>query len=75
MVTAKSHPKHRQIYEALRQDIQSGRLKGGDRLPSEADLVGLFGVSRITAGRAVRDLQAAGLVNDHALECFRHDAV
>jgi DNA-binding LacI/PurR family transcriptional regulator len=66
MVTAKTHPKHRQVYEALRQDIQSGRLKGGDRLPSEADLVGLFGVSRITAGRAVRDLQAAGLVERRA---------
>jgi GntR family transcriptional regulator, arabinose operon transcriptional repressor len=66
MVTAKSHPKHRLVYEALRKDIQSGRLKGGDRLPSEADLVGLFGVSRITAGRAVRDLQAAGLVERRA---------
>lgn len=66
MVTAKSRPKHRQVYEALRQDIQSGRLKGGDRLPSEADLLGLFGVSRITAGRAVRDLQSAGLVERRA---------
>jgi GntR family transcriptional regulator of arabinose operon len=66
MVTAKSHPKHRQVYEALSKDIQSGRLKGGDRLPSEADLVGLFGVSRITAGRAVRDLQVAGLVERRA---------
>jgi GntR family transcriptional regulator of arabinose operon len=66
MVTTKSQPKHRQVYEALRQDIQSGRLKGGDRLPSEADLVGAFGVSRITAGRAVRDLQLAGLVERRA---------
>lgn len=66
MVTAKLHPKHRQVYDALSQDIQSGRLKGGDRLPSEADLVGLFGVSRITAGRAVRDLQSAGLVERRA---------
>lgn len=66
MVTAKSHPKHRQVYETLRRDIESGRLKAGDRLPSEADLVALFGVSRITAGRAVRDLQAAGLVERRA---------
>src|SRR5215213_1000691 len=66
MVTAKSHPKHRQVYEALKRDIETGRLKGGDRLPSEADLIGLFGVSRITAGRAVRDLQAAGLVERRA---------
>jgi GntR family transcriptional regulator of arabinose operon len=66
MVTAKSQPKHRQVYDALKHDIQSGRLKGGDRLPSEADLVGAFGVSRITAGRAVRDLQVAGLVERRA---------
>jgi GntR family transcriptional regulator of arabinose operon len=55
-------PKYQQVYSALRRDIQSGRLAKGDRLPSEADLVRLFGASRITVGRAVRDLQAAGLV-------------
>ena len=47
-------------------DIQAGRLKGGDRLPSEAALVRRFGASRITIGRAVRDLQAAGLVDRRA---------
>jgi DNA-binding LacI/PurR family transcriptional regulator len=59
-------PKYRQVYSALRRDIQSGRLASGDRLPSEADLVRLFGASRITVGRAVRDLQAAGLVERRA---------
>jgi len=56
-------PKYRQVYAALRRQIQSGRLKPGDRLPTEAELVRVFGASRITVGRAVRDLQAAGLVN------------
>jgi GntR family transcriptional regulator, arabinose operon transcriptional repressor len=55
-------PKHRQVHAALEREIQSGRLKSGDRLPSEADLVRQFGTSRITVGRAVRDLQLAGLV-------------
>jgi GntR family transcriptional regulator of arabinose operon len=55
--------KHRHVYTALRQEIQSGRWKRGDRLPSEADLVERFGVSRITIGRAVRDLQLVGLVD------------
>jgi GntR family transcriptional regulator, arabinose operon transcriptional repressor len=55
-------PKHRQVYSALQHEIQSGRLKRGDRLPSEAELVRKFGASRITIGRAVRDLQSAGLV-------------
>src|SRR5215208_1030596 len=59
-------PKYQQVFSALRRDIQSGRLASGDRLPSEADLVRLFGASRITVGRAVRDLQAAGLVERRA---------
>lgn len=58
--------KYQQVYSALRRDIQSGRLAKGDRLPSEADLGRLFGASRITVGRAVRDLQTAGLVERRA---------
>jgi GntR family transcriptional regulator of arabinose operon len=59
-------PKHRQVFAALRRQIQSGQCKTGDRLPSEAELVRTFGASRITVGRAVRDLQAAGLVERRA---------
>jgi GntR family transcriptional regulator of arabinose operon len=59
-------PKYQQVYAALRKEIQSGRLKKGDRLPSEAELVRTFGASRITIGRAVRDLQVAGLVERRA---------
>ena len=59
-------PKYRQVYSALRREIQSGRLLRGDRLPSEAELVRRFGASRITVSRAVRDLQAAGLVERRA---------
>ena len=59
-------PKYQQVYSALRRDIQSGRLGTGARLPSEAELVRQFGASRITVGRAVRDLQAAGLVERRA---------
>jgi GntR family transcriptional regulator of arabinose operon len=63
---AATGPKYRQVYAALRHAIQLGQWKGGDRLPSEADLVRQFGASRITIGRAVRDLQAAGLVERRA---------
>src|SRR4029077_8972498 len=59
-------PKYRQVYTALRKEIQSGRLKKGDRLSREAELVRTFGASRITVGRAVRELQAAGLVERRA---------
>jgi GntR family transcriptional regulator, arabinose operon transcriptional repressor len=59
-------PKYRQVYSALRRQIQSGSLGRGDRLPSEAELVQQFGASRITVGRAVRELQVAGLVERRA---------
>jgi DNA-binding LacI/PurR family transcriptional regulator len=67
MRTTKSQvPKYRRVFEVLQREIQSGRFKSGDRLPSEAHLVGRFGASRITVGRAVRDLQLAGLVDRRA---------
>ncbi|MGH9309751.1 MAG: GntR family transcriptional regulator, partial [Vicinamibacterales bacterium] len=66
MASASQTPKYQRVFSALRRDIQSGRLGHGDRLPSEADLVRQFGASRITVGRAVRDLQLAGLVERRA---------
>jgi len=55
-------PKYQQLYDALYQDIVTGRRPTGERLPSEAELVRSFGASRITVGRALRDLQREGLV-------------
>lgn len=55
-------PKYQMVFDALRRDIESGRLGAGAKVPSEAELVARFGASRITVGRAVRDLQARGLV-------------
>ena len=55
-------PKYQVVYDALRKDIESGRLPAGARVPSEAELGTRFGASRITVGRAVRDLQVQGLV-------------
>ena len=66
MTVAEKRPKYRQVYDALRREIQQGRLKGGDRLPTEAQLERQFGASRITVGRAVRDLQVSGLVERRA---------
>jgi GntR family transcriptional regulator, arabinose operon transcriptional repressor len=65
-LTESEAPKHQQVYRALQREIQSGRWKEGERLPSEAELVRRFGASRITVGRAVRDLQGAGLVERRA---------
>ncbi len=56
------HHKYRQILEALREDIASGRYKPGKRLPSEAELVRRFSASRMTVFRAMHELQSLGLV-------------
>lgn len=48
--------------DSLSRDILSGRFKPGQKMPSEAALVKKFATSRITVGRAVRELQHLGLV-------------
>ncbi|MBS0294781.1 MAG: histidine utilization repressor [Proteobacteria bacterium] len=42
--------------------IASGALKVGDRTPSESELVARFGVSRMTANRALKELTEAGVL-------------
>ncbi len=54
--------KHREIFEHLLAEIESGKLKEGERLPSEAALVAQFTSSRPTVAHALRDLQNLGLV-------------
>src|SRR3954468_4361683 len=62
--TAEPHaPKYRQVLESLSKDILSGRYRAGQKLPSEAALVQQFRTSRITVGRALRDLAQRGLVD------------
>ncbi len=51
-----------QILQDLRARIESGRIGIGERLPSEADLVRDYGVSRTTARRALDELRREGLV-------------
>lgn len=58
-----SKPKHRRIFDALMRDIVDGRYQPGQKFPSEAALVKRFGASRITVGRAVRDLRQNGLID------------
>jgi GntR family transcriptional regulator, arabinose operon transcriptional repressor len=55
-------PKYVRIMESLRADLTSGQYRTGARLPSEAELVRKFGVSRMTVIKAIRQLQQEGLL-------------
>lgn len=50
------------VKEFLKQGLASGRWAPGALMPSEAELVSQFGVSRMTITRALRELQNEGLV-------------
>jgi GntR family transcriptional regulator, histidine utilization repressor len=50
------------IKQHLRAGLAAGRWPAGALMPSEAELVAEFGVSRMTVSRALRELQAEGLV-------------
>jgi GntR family transcriptional repressor for pyruvate dehydrogenase complex len=52
-----------EIIETLRQDIASGALARGKRLPNERDLAKQFGVSQPTIREAVRALDTMGLID------------
>ena len=58
-----SHAPYSRVKAFLKQGLASGRWVPGDQLPSEAELVQQFAVSRMTVGRALRELQAEGLVS------------
>ena len=53
---------HEIVLWRLEEQIASGRLKVGDRLPSERDLAASLGVSRPVVREAIRVLEAMGTV-------------
>jgi GntR family transcriptional regulator, histidine utilization repressor len=50
------------VKQHLMQGLAQGRWPAGVQMPSEAELTQQFGVSRMTVGRALRELQDQGLV-------------
>ena len=66
MRTALQIPRYQQVLESIKNDILCGRYQPGQKLPSEAVLVKRFETSRITVGRALRELRQAGLIKSHA---------
>jgi GntR family transcriptional regulator len=55
-------PLYHQIYTSLRDEILSGALPFGASVSTELEISSRFGVSRITARRAMQELTVAGLV-------------
>ena len=50
------------VKQYLKEELAGGRWPPGALMPSDAELVARFGVSRMTVTRALRELQAEGLV-------------
>ena len=59
---ASTQAPYARVKQHLKQGLASGRWPPGALMPSEAELVAEFGVSRMTVNRAIRELQAEGLV-------------
>jgi len=55
-------PLYVQIRDSLRRQILDGTYQVHERLPSENEMMTVFGVSRITIRQALRDLHNEGLV-------------
>lgn len=53
---------YRQVKEHVARQIADGRLKPGDRIPSEQALVTEFGIARMTVNRALRELAEQGKI-------------
>ena len=55
-------PKYLQISTWLKELIQTGRYKSGEKLPSEVELSKMCGVNRNTLRQAIAELTSAGLL-------------
>ena len=56
-------PMHTVVRTELLSQIRSGRLRPGDQVPTEPQLIAAYQVSRTTVRRALRDLEIMGLID------------
>lgn len=59
----KSKPLYKQIKDSFIKEIEMGKLKAGDRIPSESEIMKAFHVSQITAKNALNSLAELGYVS------------
>ena len=57
-----SIPLYKQIVKIIGDNVEQGILKSGEKLPSEFELITIFGVSRITVRAAIDELENMGIV-------------
>jgi GntR family transcriptional regulator len=55
-------PLYHQVKEIIRERIDAGHWKPGERIPTEDDLIASLRVSRITIRQALRDLSTLGYI-------------
>ena len=65
MVTSKTIPQYRKLYEILRKHISEGVYKEGDLLPSENELCQLYGLTRPTVRQSLSTLANDGYIRKH----------
>jgi GntR family transcriptional regulator len=74
-------PLYYQLYKVIKKQILDGSLEDGSRLPTEQSLSETYGISRITAKRALDELAAEGLVarkrakGTHVTHQYQHQPV
>jgi GntR family histidine utilization transcriptional repressor len=58
-----AQPLYAKVKDHILENIRSGAWEPGRRVPSENELVESFGISRMTANRALRELTAEGFLS------------
>jgi DNA-binding GntR family transcriptional regulator len=65
MVSHKTIPQYRRLYEVLRKHILDGVYSEGDLLPSENELCQLYGITRPTVRQSLSTLANDGYIRKH----------
>lgn len=55
-------PMYKQLLDIIKNDIYTGNLKSGNKLPSEASLMNTYNVSRVTVRAAISELVEEGIL-------------
>lgn len=57
-----SSPIYIKIHNQLRENIEDGKWKVGEKIPAERELAGYFSVSRMTLRQAIQELVDEGIL-------------